>query len=126
MLAIRLPIAIEERLDKLSKATGRTKTYYAREAILEKLEELEDLYYAEKIMKRIKKVDRSVAIRIQKFLYERIAHLSDPRSVGEALKGPLREYWKYRVGDYRLVASIEDHDIEILILRVGNRREVYR
>ena len=47
MLAIRLPADIEERLDRLAKATGRTKTFYAREAILEHLDELEDLYLAE-------------------------------------------------------------------------------
>ena len=47
MLAIRLPEAIEKRLDALDKATGRTKTYYAREAILEHLDDLEDIYIAE-------------------------------------------------------------------------------
>lgn len=47
MLAIRLPAAIEERLDALSKATGRTKTFYARQAILEHLDDLEDLFLAE-------------------------------------------------------------------------------
>ena len=47
MLAIRLPTDIEKRLDRLAKATGRTKTFYAREAILEYLDELEDLYLAE-------------------------------------------------------------------------------
>jgi RHH-type rel operon transcriptional repressor/antitoxin RelB len=46
MLAIRLPIEIENRLEALSKATGRTKTFYAREAILEYLDDLEDLYLA--------------------------------------------------------------------------------
>ena len=48
MLAIRLPEEIEIRLDNLAKSTGRTKTYYAREAILEYLEDMEDLYDAEK------------------------------------------------------------------------------
>jgi RHH-type rel operon transcriptional repressor/antitoxin RelB len=48
MLAIRLPEEIEKRLDALSKATGRTKTYYAREAILEYIDDLEDVYLAEK------------------------------------------------------------------------------
>lgn len=47
MLAIRLPEEIENRLEALSKATGRTKTYYAREAILEYLDDLEDIYLAE-------------------------------------------------------------------------------
>jgi RHH-type rel operon transcriptional repressor/antitoxin RelB len=48
MLAIRLPEGIEERLEILAKATGRTKTFYAREAILEHLDDLEDIYLAEK------------------------------------------------------------------------------
>ena len=48
MLAIRLPADVEERLERLAKATGRTKTFYAREAILEHLDDLEDLYLAER------------------------------------------------------------------------------
>lgn len=48
MLAIRLPEDIERRLEKLAKATGRTKTFYAREAILEHLEDLEDVFLAER------------------------------------------------------------------------------
>ena len=48
MLAIRLPVEIEQRLEALAQATGRTKTYYAREAIMQHLEDLEDLYLAEK------------------------------------------------------------------------------
>jgi len=54
MLAIRLPADVERRLDALAKATGRTKTFYAREAILEHLDDLEDLYLAEKRLKDIR------------------------------------------------------------------------
>ena len=54
MLAIRLPQSIEKRLEKLARRTGRTKTYYAREAILEHLEDLEDLYLAEGALQRIR------------------------------------------------------------------------
>jgi RHH-type transcriptional regulator, rel operon repressor / antitoxin RelB len=53
MLAIRLPEKIEKRLARLAKRTGRTKTYYAREAILKHLEDLEDIYLAEKRMEEI-------------------------------------------------------------------------
>lgn len=53
MLAIRLPVSIEKRLDRLAKRTGRTKTYYAREAILQHLEDLEDIYLAEKRLEAI-------------------------------------------------------------------------
>lgn len=54
MLAIRLPERIEKRLDRLAKRTGRTKTYYAREAILQHLEDLEDIYLAEKRLTEIR------------------------------------------------------------------------
>ncbi len=54
MLAIRLPAEIEKRLDDLAKATGRTKTFYAREAILEYLDDLEDIYLAEKRLEDIR------------------------------------------------------------------------
>lgn len=53
MLAIRLPEDIEARLDKLAKRTGRSKTFYAREAILEYLEDMEDLYLAEQVVRRL-------------------------------------------------------------------------
>ena len=54
MLAIRLPQSIEKRLEKLARRTGRTKTYYVRQAILEHLEDLEDLYLAERALERIR------------------------------------------------------------------------
>lgn len=54
MLAIRLPAEIEQRLARLAEATGRTKTYYAREAILEHLDDLEDVYLAEQTVERIR------------------------------------------------------------------------
>lgn len=54
MLAIRLPQSIEERLEKLARRTGRTKTFYVREAILEHLDDLEDIYLAERALERIR------------------------------------------------------------------------
>ena len=78
-------------------------------------------------VKELAKLDKPVARRILAFLRERVSQLDDPRSVGEALKGSkLGEFWKYRVGDYRIVAHIEDEALRILVLKVGNRREVYR
>ncbi|MEI9991800.1 MAG: type II toxin-antitoxin system RelE/ParE family toxin [Rhizomicrobium sp.] len=72
------------------------------------------------------KLDPQTAKRILSFLHERVAPLDDPRSIGEALRGPLNPFWKYRVGDYRIVASIEDRVLRIVVVRIGNRREVYR
>lgn len=54
MIAVRLPKTIEERLDHLAEKTGRTKTYYVREAILEYLGEMEDIYLAEQVLESVK------------------------------------------------------------------------
>ena len=73
------------------------------------------------------KLDRPHAKPILSFLSGRIAQLDDPRSIGEPLKGSkLGEFWKYRVGDYRVISSIEDNVMRVLVVRIGNRREVYR
>jgi mRNA interferase RelE/StbE len=78
-------------------------------------------------VRELSKLDPQIARRILGFLRDRLAVLEDPRSIGEALKGSrLGEFWKYRVGDYRIIANIEDRVLRILVLRIGNRREVYR
>jgi RHH-type rel operon transcriptional repressor/antitoxin RelB len=61
MLAIRLPKEIEARLDILAKRTGRSKTFYAREAILEHLDDLEDLYLAEQVVQRLRSDDETTS-----------------------------------------------------------------
>lgn len=82
---------------------------------------------SETAQKQLAKLDRPVAQRIGSFLRERVAVLDDPRSVGEALKGSeLGEFWKYRIGDWRLICKIRDQQILITVLSLGNRREVYR
>ena len=77
--------------------------------------------------RELDKLDPQVARRILTFLHERVAVLENPRAIGEALKGSkLGEFWKYRVGDYRIVSNIEDEVLRILVVRVGNCRQVYR
>jgi mRNA interferase RelE/StbE len=78
-------------------------------------------------LKELRKLDRVTQRRIVDFLHERVAPLGNPRGIGEALRGPvLGKYWKYRVGDYRIICDINDRRITILVVRIGNRREVYR
>ncbi len=72
------------------------------------------------------KLDSQITRRIEKFLYERVAGLDSPRLIGEALHGSkLGEFWKYRVGDCRIICMIEDNILRILVVRIGHRREVY-
>ena len=73
------------------------------------------------------KLDPQTARRILAFLRDRLAPADDPRRLGQALRGSkLGDFWKYRIGDYRIVAAIEDEVVRILVLRIGHRREVYR
>ena len=77
--------------------------------------------------KQLEKLDKPVAQRIYDFLEQRVAALDNPRSIGEALAGSrFGELWKYRQGDYRIVVSIEDDVVQILVIKIGHRREVYR
>jgi mRNA interferase RelE/StbE len=77
--------------------------------------------------KDLSNLDRQVAQRIVKFLGQRVAKLEDPRSIGAALKGSvLGDFWKYRVGDYRIVAEIQDKVLRIYVVQIGDRKEVYR
>ena len=83
--------------------------------------------FDEAAKKELARLDRQVARRLLYYLTQRVISLKDPRSVGQALKGSKQgEFWKYRVGDFRIIASIQDQKMIILVLRVGNRREIYR
>ena len=79
------------------------------------------------VERELSKIDPQSVRRILAFLHGRVAKLDDPRSIGEALKGSkLGAFWKYRVGDWRIIASIEDGALRILVLRIGDRKDVYR
>jgi mRNA interferase RelE/StbE len=78
------------------------------------------------VIKELDKLDQQAAKRILKFLHKRIASLKDPRSIGNALKGSrFGEFWRYRVGDYRIITKIEDNILLIIVLRVGHRKQIY-
>lgn len=75
------------------------------------------------VARDLSRFDTQTLDRVQGFL-ERLSRLDDPRSIGEALTG--HRLWKYRVGDMRVIARLEDHVMRVFVVRVGNRREVYR
>jgi len=83
--------------------------------------------YSETSLRQLKKLDKSIALRVLDFMDERIAPLEDPRSQGKHLVGPkLGSYWRYRVGDVRVICDIKDKVVTILVVEIGHRREVYR
>ena len=82
--------------------------------------------YAESAKKQLRKLDKASARRIVDFMGERVGESEDPRQSGKALKGPLGDLWRYRVGDFRILCDIQDGKLTVLVLQIGNRREVYR
>lgn len=81
--------------------------------------------YTAEATKNLLSIDRQIAKRIKKYLSERIARDVDPRRFGEALVANLSGLWKYRVGDYRIIAEIQDENILVLIVKIGHRSKVY-
>ncbi len=64
--------------------------------------------------------------RILDFLGERVAAAEEPRSTGMALTGPLGGFWRYRMGEYRIICDIQEGQLRVLVVQIGNRSEVYR
>lgn len=83
------------------------------------------LEVAQKARRQLSKIDRKQADRITLGMME-IARLENPRLRGKAMAGRYAGHWRYRFGDYRVIARIEDGRMIILVVAVGNRREVYR
>ncbi len=75
--------------------------------------------------KAINKLDKPVRDRIKAFL-DQLAEQDNPRINGKALQGKLSAYWRYRVGDYRLICQIQDDELIVLVVELGHRKEIYR
>ena len=81
--------------------------------------------FDERAAKELRGLDRQHQTRIVRFLRERIASAEDPRRLGKALRGQSAGLWRYRVGPFRLICTLEDDRLVVLVLRVGDHREVY-
>lgn len=80
----------------------------------------------ETAIKQLSKLDKVEAKRITTFLRQHLAALDNPRSTGKALTGPLGGLWRYRVGDHRIICEIQDAVLCVLVVKIGNRRDVYK
>jgi mRNA interferase RelE/StbE len=81
--------------------------------------------FSSNALKQLRKLDKPIASRILKFLRGRIEKLDDPRKIGERLQGPLGDFWKYRVGDYRVICSMQDDKLVVWVVRIGDRSDIY-
>jgi mRNA interferase RelE/StbE len=73
----------------------------------------------------LRKLGRPMAARILSYL-EELGKRDDPRTGGEGLTGPLAGYWRYRVGDYRLICELHDEQLILIVLEIGHRSDIYR
>ena len=82
--------------------------------------------YTDSARRQLRKLDKPSARRILDYMNQRIAPLEDARSSGKALRGPLGEFWRYRVGEYRIICELLDKELRVLVVRVGGRKDIYR
>ena len=76
-------------------------------------------------MKSLSKLDTGQQVIIWAWIEKNLVGTNDPRTHGKALKGDFKEYWRYRVGEYRILAEIDDNQIIIIIVNVGHRKDIY-
>lgn len=76
--------------------------------------------------KQLKRMDKRVALMLIDELYAKYDGLDNPRQHGKALKGELRKYWRYRLGNYRVICDIQDDKMLVLALEIGHRKEIYK
>ena len=82
--------------------------------------------YKRRVQKMLSKMDNQVQIRIKNWINKNLEGCENPRVHGHALEGDLRTFWRYRVGDYRIVADIQDDQILILIVEIDKRNDIYK
>jgi mRNA interferase RelE/StbE len=81
--------------------------------------------YEKKALKSLSKIDKSQRNIILSWIDKNLVDTDDPKKYGKALKGNLKEYWRYRVGNYRILADIDDKQIKIIIFNIGHRKDIY-
>ncbi|MDW7656377.1 MAG: type II toxin-antitoxin system RelE/ParE family toxin [Bacillota bacterium] len=81
--------------------------------------------YTRTAAKQLKKLDRKIAAFIITYIEEKLIDCDNPRLYGKALQGDLRDIWRYRVGDYRILARIDDDIVLITVVEVGHRKDAY-
>lgn len=82
--------------------------------------------FADSVLKQLKKLDKNVARQIIDYLETKVAPLDDPTSIGKALSGPLATFWRFRVGDYRIICHIDNSLVTVVVLRIAHRSKVYK
>jgi mRNA interferase RelE/StbE len=81
--------------------------------------------YTKKAVKSLNKIDHTQQRLIVSWIEKNLVDTNDPKALGKSLKGNLKEYWRYRVGNYRILADINNDEIKIIIFNIGHRKDIY-
>lgn len=84
------------------------------------------LEFTERANKDFKKLDANTYRKINTFIEKNLLQTSNPRALGKPLSGNLKEFWRYRVGDYRLICEIVDHKMIIIMMKIDHRKDAYK
>jgi mRNA interferase RelE/StbE len=82
--------------------------------------------YTDTARRQLRRIDKTAARRILDYMDERVSIVENPRTLGNGLRGPLGELWRYRVDEYRVICELQDAMLRVLVVRVGARKDVYR
>ena len=85
-----------------------------------------EVLYTDKAIKQLSRMDKQIRRMIKAWIEKNLVGTDDPRKTGKALTGDRKQYWRYRVGDYRILADINDDKLIILVVTAAHRREVCR
>lgn len=81
--------------------------------------------YSSEVRRQFKKMDKQLVQRILTWVEHRLVGCQNPRLWGAALSGELSEFWKYRIGDFRLICKIKDNELTVYIVELGHRKNIY-
>lgn len=81
--------------------------------------------YTKKAIKSLRNIDKAQQRLIIAWIEKNVTNSEDPRALGKGLKGTLKAYWRYRVGNYRILADIDNDEIRIIIFNIGHRKDIY-
>jgi len=84
------------------------------------------IFFEKNAEKQLNKLDRTQQRMIVNWINKNLNNTANPRISGEPLKSSLKDYWRYRVGNYRIIADINDTEVQILIIEVGHRKDIYK
>lgn len=80
--------------------------------------------YTKAALKQLKALDRQVALAIVEYIEQRLVNCDNPRNFGKPLQHNMRDKWRYRVGDYRILAKLEDDKVLIVVIEIGHRKSI--